>query len=98
MAVKRSRGDVHHRESCRQPPPIPKMFDSPPRKCPSSFDAPPKPKSVPPWNTSCPCVRGRLSQPARGNRGLMVVKGLKTTKKCFQELGLYAIALEKAKL
>ncbi|GFW54267.1 hypothetical protein TNCV_1560451 [Trichonephila clavipes] len=39
------------------------------------------------------CVRGKFSQLARGNRGLMVVKGLEQ-QKFFQELGLYAMALE----
>ncbi|GFV48257.1 hypothetical protein TNCV_3285911 [Trichonephila clavipes] len=39
------------------------------------------------------CVRGKFSQLARGNRGLMVVKGLEQ-QKMFQELGLYAMALE----
>ncbi|GFW77755.1 uncharacterized protein TNCV_2805021 [Trichonephila clavipes] len=39
------------------------------------------------------CVRGKFSQLARGNRGLMVVKGGEQ-QKFFQELGLYAMALE----
>ncbi|GFU55846.1 hypothetical protein TNCV_2255371 [Trichonephila clavipes] len=39
------------------------------------------------------CVRGKFSQLARGNRGLMVVKGGEQHK-IFQELGLYAMALE----
>ncbi|GFV80343.1 hypothetical protein TNCV_3112041 [Trichonephila clavipes] len=52
----------------------------------------PLPKSVPieylPF-----CVRGKFSQLARGNRGLMVVKGGEQ-QKFFQELGLYTMALE----
>ncbi|GFS79397.1 hypothetical protein TNCV_3006121 [Trichonephila clavipes] len=39
------------------------------------------------------CVSGKFSQLARGNRGLMVVKGGEQ-QKFFQELGLYAMALE----
>ncbi|GFT23902.1 hypothetical protein TNCV_3207611 [Trichonephila clavipes] len=39
------------------------------------------------------CVRGKFNQLARGNRGLMVVKGGEQ-QKFFQELGLYAMALE----
>ncbi|GFX12282.1 hypothetical protein TNCV_63281 [Trichonephila clavipes] len=39
------------------------------------------------------CVRGKFSQLARGNRGLMVVKGGEQ-QKIFQELGLYVMALE----
>ncbi|GFT92009.1 hypothetical protein TNCV_4560861 [Trichonephila clavipes] len=39
------------------------------------------------------CVRGKFSQLARGNRGLMVVKGVEQ-QKFFQELGLFAMALE----
>ncbi|GFX46304.1 hypothetical protein TNCV_1234201 [Trichonephila clavipes] len=52
----------------------------------------PLPKSVPVEYLPF-CVRGKFSQLARGNRGLMVVKGLKQ-QKMFQELGLYAMALE----
>ncbi|GFW76109.1 uncharacterized protein TNCV_2057561 [Trichonephila clavipes] len=52
----------------------------------------PLPKSVPVEYLSF-CVRGKFSQLARGNRGLMVVKGLEQQKN-FQELGLYAMALE----
>ncbi|GFW62924.1 hypothetical protein TNCV_4452731 [Trichonephila clavipes] len=52
----------------------------------------PLPKSVPVeylpfW------VRGKFSQLARGNRGLMVIKGVEQ-QKFFQELGLFAMALE----
>ncbi|GFT63121.1 hypothetical protein TNCV_1801851 [Trichonephila clavipes] len=39
------------------------------------------------------CVRGKFSQLAPGNRGLMVVKGVEQ-QKFFQELGLFAMALE----
>ncbi|GFS93451.1 hypothetical protein TNCV_2628291 [Trichonephila clavipes] len=39
------------------------------------------------------CVRGKFSQLARGNRGLMLVKGVEQQKN-FQELGLYAMAPE----
>ncbi|GFU36431.1 hypothetical protein TNCV_3100051 [Trichonephila clavipes] len=39
------------------------------------------------------CVRDQFSQLARGNRGLMVVKGGEQ-QKFFQELGLYTMALE----
>ncbi|GFX09828.1 hypothetical protein TNCV_654271 [Trichonephila clavipes] len=39
------------------------------------------------------CVRGKFSQLARGNRGLMVVKGGEQ-QNFFQELGLYTMALE----
>ncbi|GFX89963.1 uncharacterized protein TNCV_886611 [Trichonephila clavipes] len=52
----------------------------------------PLPKSVPVEYLPF-CVRGKFSQLARGNRGLMVVKGLEQ-QKMFQELGLYAMALE----
>ncbi|GFX32344.1 hypothetical protein TNCV_4411121 [Trichonephila clavipes] len=52
----------------------------------------PLPKSVPVEYLPF-CVRGKFSQLARGNRGLMVVKGLEQ-QKTFQELGLYAMALE----
>ncbi|GFX03317.1 hypothetical protein TNCV_3555451 [Trichonephila clavipes] len=52
----------------------------------------PLPKSVPVEYLPF-CVRGKFSQLARGNRGLMVVKGL-GQQKIFQELGLYAMALE----
>ncbi|GFX71812.1 hypothetical protein TNCV_2010491 [Trichonephila clavipes] len=50
----------------------------------------PLPKSVPVEYLPF-CVRGKFSQLARGNRGLMVVKGLEQ-QKMLQELGLYAMA------
>ncbi|GFW17910.1 hypothetical protein TNCV_2058581 [Trichonephila clavipes] len=50
------------------------------------------PKSVPVEHLPF-CGRGKFSQLARGNRGLMVVKGLEQ-QKMFQELGLFAMALE----
>ncbi|GFX86139.1 hypothetical protein TNCV_2560211 [Trichonephila clavipes] len=40
------------------------------------------------------CVRGKFSQLSRGNRGLMVVKGVEQ-QNVFQELGLFAMALER---
>ncbi|GFX56594.1 hypothetical protein TNCV_5035131 [Trichonephila clavipes] len=52
----------------------------------------PLPKSVPVEYLPF-CVRGKFSQLARGNRGLMVVKGAEQ-QKLFQELGLYAMSLE----
>ncbi|GFW02676.1 hypothetical protein TNCV_2456901 [Trichonephila clavipes] len=52
----------------------------------------PLPKSVPVEYLPF-CERGKFSQLARGNRSLMMVKGLKQ-QKMFQELGLYAMALE----
>ncbi|GFX70261.1 hypothetical protein TNCV_4616981 [Trichonephila clavipes] len=39
------------------------------------------------------CVRGKFSQLVRGNSGLMVVKGA-GRQNFFQELGLFATALE----
>ncbi|GFV56801.1 hypothetical protein TNCV_4185951 [Trichonephila clavipes] len=39
------------------------------------------------------CVRGKFSQLARGNRGLMMVKGVEQ-QNIFKELGLFAVALE----
>ncbi|GFW63928.1 hypothetical protein TNCV_706341 [Trichonephila clavipes] len=52
----------------------------------------PLPKSVPVENLPF-CVRGKFSQLARGNRGLMVVKGVEQ-QTIFEELGLFAMALE----
>ncbi|GFV68581.1 uncharacterized protein TNCV_977981 [Trichonephila clavipes] len=52
----------------------------------------PLPKSVPVEYLPF-CVRGKFSQLARGNRGLMEVKGGEQ-QKIFQELGLYAMALK----
>ncbi|GFT36929.1 hypothetical protein TNCV_174921 [Trichonephila clavipes] len=55
----------------------------------------PLPKSVPVEYLPF-CVRDKFNQLARGNRGLMVVKGLEQQKN-FQELGLYAMTLPKFK-
>ncbi|GFY11869.1 hypothetical protein TNCV_4973691 [Trichonephila clavipes] len=52
----------------------------------------PFPKSVPVEYLPF-CVRGKLSQLAQGNWGLVVVKG-EEQQKIFQELGLFAMALE----
>ncbi|GFX65620.1 hypothetical protein TNCV_4093151 [Trichonephila clavipes] len=52
----------------------------------------PLPKSVPVEYLPF-CVRGKFSQLARGNRGLMVVKGVEQ-QNFFQELGLFAMALD----
>ncbi|GFS74153.1 hypothetical protein TNCV_969211 [Trichonephila clavipes] len=52
----------------------------------------PLPKSVPVEYLPF-CMRGKFSQLARGNRVLMEVKGGEQ-QKIFQELGLYAMALE----
>ncbi|GFW30380.1 hypothetical protein TNCV_453181 [Trichonephila clavipes] len=52
----------------------------------------PLPKSVPVEYLPF-CVRGKFSQLTRGNRGLMVVKGVEQ-QKVFQELGLFSMALE----
>ncbi|GFT80780.1 hypothetical protein TNCV_3098111 [Trichonephila clavipes] len=63
-----------------------------PRQCPSS-------SGTPPVNQECArgisalLRKGKFSQLARGNRGLMVVKGGEQ-QNFFQELGLYAMALE----
>ncbi|GFT46456.1 hypothetical protein TNCV_1962481 [Trichonephila clavipes] len=45
------------------------------------------------WNPG-PFVWDKFSQLARGSRGLMVVKGT-DQQKIFQELGLFAMAMEK---
>ncbi|GFY09787.1 hypothetical protein TNCV_3697491 [Trichonephila clavipes] len=52
----------------------------------------PLPKSVPMEYLPF-CVRGKFSQLARGNRGLLVVKGAEQ-QKFFQKLGLFVMALE----
>ncbi|GFW44217.1 hypothetical protein TNCV_2636151 [Trichonephila clavipes] len=43
---------------------------------------------------TCPFVWGKFSQLARGNSGLMVVKGT-DQQKIFQELRLFAMTMEK---
>ncbi|GFS50572.1 hypothetical protein TNCV_2041981 [Trichonephila clavipes] len=88
----RSRNHVHHRESCRatlQPKDV--RFNCQ-ENARLRLVHHPLPKSVPVEYLPF-CVRGKFSQLARGNRGLMVVKGLEQ-QKMFQELGLYAMALE----
>ncbi|GFS97253.1 hypothetical protein TNCV_1824251 [Trichonephila clavipes] len=88
----RSRSDLHHRESCRSNFQAQRFSIQLPRECPSSFGTPPLPKSVPVEYMPF-CVRGKFSQLAQGNRGLMVIKGVEQ-QKFFQELGLFAMALE----
>ncbi|GFV39340.1 uncharacterized protein TNCV_1230421 [Trichonephila clavipes] len=88
----RSRGDVHHRESCRATLNPKDVRFNCQENARLRLIHHPLPKSVPVEYLPF-CVRGKFSQLARGNRGLMVVKGLKQ-QKMFQELGLYAMALE----
>ncbi|GFT23888.1 hypothetical protein TNCV_3207501 [Trichonephila clavipes] len=73
--------------------PSPKIFDPTAKRMPVFvWLHHPLPKSVPVEYLPF-CVRGKFSQLARGNRGLMVVKG-EEQQKIFQELGLYTMALE----
>ncbi|GFV11380.1 hypothetical protein TNCV_3785001, partial [Trichonephila clavipes] len=62
-----------------------------PRECPSSSGTPPVTQECV-RGIPALCVRGKFRQLARGNRGLMVVKGVEQQK---IELGLFAMALEK---
>ncbi|GFX18442.1 hypothetical protein TNCV_4307421 [Trichonephila clavipes] len=75
----RSRGDVHHRESCRSTLQSQRCSIQLPRKCPSSSDTPPVTQECA-RGIPALCVRGKFSQLARGNRGLDGGQRIKTTK------------------
>ncbi|GFX86154.1 hypothetical protein TNCV_2560361 [Trichonephila clavipes] len=73
--------------------PNPKIFDSTAKRMPVFvWYTTPFPKRVPVEYLPF-CERGKFSQLARGNRGLMVVKGAEQQKK-FQKFGLFDMALE----
>ncbi|GFT36884.1 hypothetical protein TNCV_174721 [Trichonephila clavipes] len=93
LGWQRSRIDFHHRESCRASAYKPKDF---PSNCQENARLRlvhhPLTKRIPVEYLPF-CVRGKFTQLARGNRSLMVVKGMEQLK-TFQELGLFAMAME----
>ncbi|GFT21936.1 uncharacterized protein TNCV_2383241 [Trichonephila clavipes] len=71
----RSRSDLHHHESCRTNFQAQRFSIQLPRECPSSSGTPPVTQECA-RGIHALCVRGKFSQLAQGNKGLMVIKGV----------------------